>query len=1017
MIEFYNAFISYKHAKLDSEIAERVQKKLEHFHVPHNLKKKIRHQKITRIFRDKDELPITSDLTETITDALEKAEYLIVICSTNTKESIWVKREINTFLKTHTKDQVLTVLCDGEPEDVIPEELLTEVKEYVDANGILHRISVPKEPLSCDYRMKKSKADKEELPRLASALLGCSYDELQRRRRQYRIRRAAIVVAAVFAALVAFGSYMSYSWKKIDDSYIESLRSRSMYLANESRQLLEEGKRADAVLLALAALPQDANDKMPETAQAVRAITDATGAYECSKGSLYYEATWNYKANNVLLDAIQSDEKTYLAAVDRTGIVYCWDMRTRQELFEVAADKNPLNIMFLGEESLLVVLSDRLEAYNIQTGSLVWKYEFNTSFTRKSAVRYAANGIYFDDTQGNVVKLSARDGSVQATYAVKEAAYFTSIDYLAVSPDGTKIAFTDGTYVYGEDPTISIYDTETGTKNSDYIDAYVIYEIKFIDNEHVFVIGNKDSLTASSDFGDALSYLREGYKNFYCFDSSMNLLWENELVFTDVSAGYDLYYLPSRNAVVLFVGNTATICDVTTGEISNTYRTGTSIITVDDWNNNGLPEFVCKGGEYLLAIKEDANDMASIKVTDYEIDLGLIGETLLYIPEDGSDIIAYDHYFRDNGFDFVDNDYIVGSSFYASCCTDEYLVIASRISETSDMRVTIVDPYTGELLFTEDVSDVSLYVTNFGIEYLGDCFYIYGGDDIYEVDPYSERIKVIDYETDWSDDISHGKIISCDTTETEMTLEVYDIADDHSDYLTEDGFKGLDWTMLGYCYYVPEIDTVFVPMGNRIFAADLEEEEITEIDLPDTWEEEQFYNFYATASEDGSKIVLTDGSNVLVTDDSYNELFVTRCSYSRRFGVEFHDGIMYLVEDNYLYRYDEETGDVLGKYLVTIYGTGEVSFFFEDETNSLFIQGNEQICIFDTNEWIETANILDAYCYHPGSQKFFMFTFERTGVCYIGYIKRYTTEELIEKGKEFLNGRELDDLTRNKYGL
>ena len=183
MIDFYNAFISYKHAKLDTAIAEHVQKNLEHFHVPHRLRKGLKHEKITRIFRDKDELPITSDLTETITDALEKAEYLIVICSTNTKESIWVKREINTFLKTHSQDKVLTVLCDGEPDQVIPEELLSMNKQFVDANGIMQTVRVPVEPLSCDYRLPKRRADREELPRLASAILGCSYDELQRRRR------------------------------------------------------------------------------------------------------------------------------------------------------------------------------------------------------------------------------------------------------------------------------------------------------------------------------------------------------------------------------------------------------------------------------------------------------------------------------------------------------------------------------------------------------------------------------------------------------------------------------------------------------------------------------------------------------------------------------------------------------------------------------------------------------------------------------------------------------------------
>ena len=132
MIDHYNAFISYKHAELDNKIAEHVQKKLEHFHIPAKIQKQTGKKKIERVFRDKDELPITSDLTETISYALEHADYLIVICSTNTKKSIWVKREIEFFLKTHDRSHILTVLCDGEPYDVIPEELTTQEKTVID---------------------------------------------------------------------------------------------------------------------------------------------------------------------------------------------------------------------------------------------------------------------------------------------------------------------------------------------------------------------------------------------------------------------------------------------------------------------------------------------------------------------------------------------------------------------------------------------------------------------------------------------------------------------------------------------------------------------------------------------------------------------------------------------------------------------------------------------------------------------------------------------------------------------
>ena len=53
--------------------------------------------------------------TLTAATALYNADYLIVICSTNTKKSTWVEREIEVFLQNHTMDRILTVLADGEP--------------------------------------------------------------------------------------------------------------------------------------------------------------------------------------------------------------------------------------------------------------------------------------------------------------------------------------------------------------------------------------------------------------------------------------------------------------------------------------------------------------------------------------------------------------------------------------------------------------------------------------------------------------------------------------------------------------------------------------------------------------------------------------------------------------------------------------------------------------------------------------------------------------------------------------
>ena len=100
----YNAFISYRHHPDDIRVAEEIHKGLERFKTPRAIKK--RTGGAMRLFRDKEELPITSHLTDDIYRALENSDFLIVICSPHTKESVWVQREIETFLRTHSRDKV-----------------------------------------------------------------------------------------------------------------------------------------------------------------------------------------------------------------------------------------------------------------------------------------------------------------------------------------------------------------------------------------------------------------------------------------------------------------------------------------------------------------------------------------------------------------------------------------------------------------------------------------------------------------------------------------------------------------------------------------------------------------------------------------------------------------------------------------------------------------------------------------------------------------------------------------------
>ena len=93
----YIAFISYRHTPLDSEAAERVQKKIENYIVPKEFQKQVGGKKLGLCFRDEDELPALSSLTDSIYYALDHSKFLIVICSPDLPFSKWCEAEVSFY--------------------------------------------------------------------------------------------------------------------------------------------------------------------------------------------------------------------------------------------------------------------------------------------------------------------------------------------------------------------------------------------------------------------------------------------------------------------------------------------------------------------------------------------------------------------------------------------------------------------------------------------------------------------------------------------------------------------------------------------------------------------------------------------------------------------------------------------------------------------------------------------------------------------------------------------------------
>ncbi|MGD2130235.1 MAG: toll/interleukin-1 receptor domain-containing protein [Lysobacterales bacterium] len=207
----YKAFISYSHA--DSKWAGWLQRSLESFRTPKSLVGRKAAlgtvpSRLTPIFRDRDELASSPDLSERINDALARSENLVVVCSPAAARSNWVNEEILAFKKLGRSDRIFCLIVDGDPAaagtdtDCFP----PAIRARYDSQG--RALPGGAEPIAADARKS---GDGKSLARLKilAGMLGVGLDDLRQRESQRRQRRAtwvaagAILIAAVTILLAA----------------------------------------------------------------------------------------------------------------------------------------------------------------------------------------------------------------------------------------------------------------------------------------------------------------------------------------------------------------------------------------------------------------------------------------------------------------------------------------------------------------------------------------------------------------------------------------------------------------------------------------------------------------------------------------------------------------------------------------------------------------------------------------------------------------------------------------------
>ena len=191
--------MSYCHA--DQSWAAWLHKSLESYRVPKRLVGASGLHgtvpaRLAPIFRDREELSSSSDLSVKIKEALGDSESLLLICSPAAARSKWVNEEIRYF-RSLGRTRIYCVIVDGDPNPSDPAQLCFP-EALLEREG--HQLA---EPLAADVR---AWADGKSLAKLklVAGLAGVRLDELRQRdkQRSRRIKLGASLAIAVAISLI-----------------------------------------------------------------------------------------------------------------------------------------------------------------------------------------------------------------------------------------------------------------------------------------------------------------------------------------------------------------------------------------------------------------------------------------------------------------------------------------------------------------------------------------------------------------------------------------------------------------------------------------------------------------------------------------------------------------------------------------------------------------------------------------------------------------------------------------------
>lgn len=425
----YFAFISYK--REDEKWAKWLQHKLEHYKLPSNLNGRTDLPKEIRpIFRDQSELA-GGVLADEINKALSNSKYLIVICSPRAAQSVWVGKEVQTFIDLGRTDKIIPFIIGGMAHAQNPEEECFP----------LALLNLPPDQELLGINIDEMGRDAAAV-KVVAQMFGLKFDALwQRYERELKKKRRFIVIGIVAFALVVLGvagGIWRQNWKLLEN--------QSRFVA-EKVQTIAENDSYLSRLLALEVLPKDLKcPNRPYTPEAEVALR---------KSLLTENAVFRGPLDDVYTVSFNPDG-TKIVSASADGTLSLWDMNTGKEKI-LYGDTIPIicaEFNHKGNRIIFVSYDDVIRIWDVNSLEEILVVDSGCIGVR--SVEFSQNDEYFlvASDESKIQIRESENGCLVRT-VVTERMFNNS----SFSPDGNRIV-----YVAPFDDDVYVYDIDTEKK-------------------------------------------------------------------------------------------------------------------------------------------------------------------------------------------------------------------------------------------------------------------------------------------------------------------------------------------------------------------------------------------------------------------------------------------------------------------------------------------------------------------------------------------------------------------------